>query len=82
MTVLQAIKPNIYTLRTLRSDESAGYITLGRASDLSASDTDGDDLRSAKSDGRLFRLIRAYGRYASAHVHRTKCDPVTTVRHS
>ena len=47
MTVLQAIPPNIYTLRTLRSDESAGYITLGRTSDISARDTDGDDLRSA-----------------------------------
>ena len=47
MTVLQAIKLNIYTLRTLRSDESAGYITLGRTSDISARDTDGDDLRSA-----------------------------------
>ena len=47
MTVLQAIKLSIYTLRTLRSDESAGYITLGRTSDISARDTDGDDLRSA-----------------------------------
>ena len=47
MTVLQAIPLNIYTLRTLRSDESAGYITLGRTSDISARDTDGDDLRSA-----------------------------------
>ena len=47
MTVLQAITLNIYTLRTLRSDESAGYITLGRTSDISARDTDGDDLRSA-----------------------------------
>jgi len=27
MTVIQAIELNIYTLRTLRSDESAGYIT-------------------------------------------------------
>jgi len=47
MTVLQAIPLNIYTLGTLRSDESAGYITLGRTSDISARDTDGDDLRSA-----------------------------------
>ena len=47
MTVLQAITLNIYTLRTLRSDESAGYITLGRTSDISARDTDGDDLRTA-----------------------------------
>jgi hypothetical protein len=47
MTVLQAIKLNIYTLRTLRSDESAGYIALVRTSDLSARDTDGDDHRSA-----------------------------------
>ena len=47
MTVLQAIKLNIYTLRTLRSDESAGYIALVRTSDSSARDTDGDDLRSA-----------------------------------
>ena len=48
MTVIQAIKLNNYTLRTLRSDESAGYIALGRTSDLSASDTDGDDSRSAR----------------------------------
>jgi len=47
VTVLQAIPLNTYTLRTLRSDESAGYITLGRTSDISARDTDGDDLRSA-----------------------------------
>ena len=47
MTVLQAIKLNIYTLRTLRSDKSAGYIALLRTSDSSARDTDGDDLRSA-----------------------------------
>ena len=47
MTVLQATPLNIYTLRTLRSDESAVYITLGRTSDISARDTDGDDLRSA-----------------------------------
>ena len=47
MTVLEAIKLNIYTLRTLRSDESAVYITLGRTSDISARGTDGDDLRSA-----------------------------------
>jgi hypothetical protein len=47
MTVIQAIELNIYTLRTLRSDESAGYITLVRTSDNSARDTAGDDLRSA-----------------------------------
>ncbi len=47
MTVLQAIKLNIYTLRTLRSDESAAYIALVRTSDSSARDTDGEDLRSA-----------------------------------
>ena len=47
MTVLQAIKLNIYTLRTLRSDESAAYIALVRTSDSSARDTDGDDLRTA-----------------------------------
>ena len=47
MTVLQAIPLNIYTLRTLRSDESAGYITLGRTCDISARDTDGDAVRSA-----------------------------------
>ena len=46
MTVLQAIKLIIYTLRTLRSDECAGYIALVRTSDSSARDTD-DDLRSA-----------------------------------
>jgi hypothetical protein len=33
MTVLQAIKLNIYTLRTLHSDESAGYIALVRTSE-------------------------------------------------
>ena len=51
MTVIQAIQLNIYTLRTLRSDESAGYIALVRTSDRipdpSVRDTDGDDLRSA-----------------------------------
>jgi hypothetical protein len=51
MTVIQAIELNIYTLRTLRSDESAGYITLvstsGRIPSVSVRDTDGDDLRSA-----------------------------------
>jgi len=47
MTVLDAMKLNIYTLRTLRSDESAGYISLVRTSDISARDTGGDDLRSA-----------------------------------
>ena len=51
MTVIQAIELNIYTLRTLRSDESAGYIALVRTSDripdFSVRDTDGDDLRSA-----------------------------------
>ena len=51
MTVIQAIELNIYTLRTLRSDESAGYIALVRTSDRipdpSVRDTDGDDLRSA-----------------------------------
>jgi hypothetical protein len=51
MTVIQAIELNIYTLRTLRSDEAAGYIALvrtsDRISDLSVRDTDGDDLRSA-----------------------------------
>jgi hypothetical protein len=49
MTVIQAIEQNIYTLRTLRSDESAKYIALVRTSvpDPSVRDTDGDDLRSA-----------------------------------
>ncbi len=51
MTVIQAIEQNIYTLRTLRSDESAGYIALVRTSDRipdpSVRDTDEDDLRSA-----------------------------------
>jgi hypothetical protein len=51
MTVIQAIELNIYTLRTLRSDESAGYIALVRTSDRipdpSVRDTEGDDLRSA-----------------------------------
>ena len=54
MTVIQAIGLNIYTLRTLRSDESAGYIALVRTSDRipdsdpSVRDTDGDGLRSAE----------------------------------
>ena len=51
MTVIQAIELNIYTLRTLLSDESAGYIALVRTSDripdFSVRDTDGDELRSA-----------------------------------
>jgi hypothetical protein len=49
MTVImiQAIELSIYTLRTLRSDDSAGYIALVCTSDNSARDTDGDDLRSA-----------------------------------
>ena len=51
MTVIQAIELNIYTMRTLRSDESAKYIALVRTSDRipdpSVRDTDGDDLRSA-----------------------------------
>ena len=47
ITVIQAMPLTIYTLRTLRSDESAGYITLARTSDISARDTDGDALRSA-----------------------------------
>jgi len=54
MTVIQAIGLNIYTLRTLRSDESAGYIALVRTSDrnpdLSVRNMDGDDLRSADID--------------------------------
>ncbi len=69
MTVLQATKLNIYTLRTLRSDESAGYIALVRTSDSSARDTDGDDLRSAGIwmdcvDGlcRLFLYVKSDGR--------------------
>jgi hypothetical protein len=51
MTVIQAIELNIYTLRTLRSDESAKYIALVRTSDRipdpSVRDTNEDDLRSA-----------------------------------
>ena len=51
MTVIQAIRLNIYTLRTLRSDESAGYIALVRTSDrnpdLSVRNMHGDDLCSA-----------------------------------
>ena len=69
MTVLQAIKLNIYTLRTLQSDESAAYIALVRTSDSSARDTDGDDLRSAGIwmdcvDGlcRLFLYVKSDGR--------------------
>jgi len=54
MTVIQAIRLNIYTLRTLRSDESAGYIALVRTSDrnpdLSVRNMNGDDLRSADID--------------------------------
>ncbi len=52
MTVIQAIELNIYTMRTLRSDESAKYIALVRTSDRipdpSVRDTDADDLRSAE----------------------------------
>jgi ribosomal protein L15E len=52
MAVIQAIELNIYTLRTLRSDEAAGYIALvrtsDRISDLSVRDTEGDDLLSAE----------------------------------
>ena len=52
MTVIQAIELSIYTLRTLRSDESAEYIALVRTSDRipdpSVRDTDGDDLLSAE----------------------------------
>jgi hypothetical protein len=47
MTVLNTINLNIYTLRTLRSDESAGYIALVRTSELSARDTGEDELRNA-----------------------------------
>ena len=51
MTVIQAIELNIYTLRTLRSDEAAGYIALVLTSDripsFSVRDTEGDDRRSA-----------------------------------
>ncbi len=62
MTVIQAIELNIYTLRTLRSDEAAGYIALVRTSDRIPDpyvrDTDGDDLRSAgitmDGDGDFF----------------------------
>ena len=54
MTVIQAIGLNIYTLRTLRSDESAGYIALVRTSDrnpdLSVRNMIGDDLRCADID--------------------------------
>ncbi len=52
MTVIKAIEPSIYILRTLRSDESAGYIALvrtsDRISDFSVRDTEGDDLLSAE----------------------------------
>ncbi len=52
MTVIQAIELNIYTLRTLRSDKSAGCIALVRTSDRipdpSVRDTDGDDLLGAE----------------------------------
>ena len=55
MKVIQAIELNIYTLRTLQSDESAKleYIAVIRTSDRipdpseSVRDTDGGDLRSA-----------------------------------
>ena len=51
MTVIQAIELSIYTLRTLRSDESAGCIALVRTTDripdFSVRDADGDDLRRA-----------------------------------
>ena len=51
MTVIQGTELKIYTLRTLRSDESAGCIALVRTSDripdFSVRVTDGDDLRNA-----------------------------------
>ncbi len=57
MTVIEAIELNIYTLRTLRSDESAGYIALVRTSDripdFSVRDTEGDDL-SMDGDDDVF----------------------------
>ena len=89
MTVIQAIELNIYTMRTLRSDESAKYIALVRTSvpDPSVRDTDGDDLRSAgiytdDNDDVFMSIpkddssdrIRACGRYATARVHSTKCE--------
>ncbi len=49
MTVLEAIKLNIYTLRTLRNDESAAYSALVRTSDSSARETEGDDSAAPES---------------------------------
>ncbi len=95
MTVLQAIPLNIYTLRTLRSDESAGYITLGRTSDISARDTDGNDLRSAGiwMDGDDFFMSNPADdfqidtrarpvRLCSRALHQSACVLVTTAQHS
>ena len=69
MTVIQAIRLNIYTLRTLRSDESAGYIALVRTSDrnpdLSVRNMRGDDLRSADIDTWTVTTI------ASCQIRRT-----------
>jgi hypothetical protein len=53
---LQAIQLNIETLRTLRGDESAAYISLFRTSDgdpgVSVRVADGDDLRSIAPESR------------------------------
>ena len=58
MTVLQAIKLSIYTLRTLRSDECAAYIALVRTSDSSARDTDGEISAAPEMvDGRRRRFL-------------------------
>jgi hypothetical protein len=62
MTVLQAIKLNIYTLRTLRSDESAGYIALVRTSDSSARDT--EESRNLRAAFQLYFLTFATNRVA------------------
>ena len=57
MTVLKAIKLNIYTLRTLRSDESAAYIALVRTSDSSARDTQTETISAAPESGWIVATI-------------------------
>jgi hypothetical protein len=47
MTVRQAIETNIYTTRSLKRDETAGYIQLVRATEVGDPDT---FLRDAECD--------------------------------
>jgi hypothetical protein len=71
MAVGQAIQHAIYTTRSLKRDETAGYIRLMRAAgergpDTAMRDAEGDGLESdglghlrRKSGGRLFRQRRS-----------------------